>query len=92
MKCSNCNSTSYIVNHHLSYEPEKTILLCKACHKKWHKKHPNIICPKDKNKSYFMMTLNEKTLRFLEGWYQLPIQDILRTLAAVDKATKETQL
>ena len=41
------------------------------------------------NKS-FMMTLNKNTLDFLVKWYQLPIQDVLRTLAAVDKAAKET--
>jgi hypothetical protein len=38
----------------------------------------------------FMMTLNRNTLHFLEGWYEMPIQDILRTLASVDKASKET--
>ena len=42
------------------------------------------------NKS-FNMTLNQNTLNFLERWYQLPIQEILRVLATVDKAAKETQ-
>ena len=38
----------------------------------------------------FMMSMNQKTIDFLVEWYDLPIQDVLRTLAAVDKATKET--
>ena len=40
------------------------------------------------NKS-FMMTLNKKTHDFLCGWYQLPIQDVLRTLAATEKKSLE---
>jgi len=39
----------------------------------------------------FMMSLDQKTLDFLVKWYQLPIQDILRVLASVDKAGKEAQ-
>ena len=40
------------------------------------------------NKS-FQMTLSQSTLNFLEGWYELPIQEILRVLATVDKQTKQ---
>ena len=36
-----------------------------------------------------MMSLDQKTLDFLVKWYQLPIQDILRVLASVDKADKQ---
>ena len=36
----------------------------------------------------FMMSLDQKTLDFLVKWYQLPIQDILRVLAAVDQQEK----
>ena len=42
-----------------------------------------------KEKKSFMMTLNKRTLDFLVEWYGLPIQDVLRTLAAVDKAGKQ---
>ena len=39
----------------------------------------------------FMMTMDKQTLDFLVAWYGLPRQEVLRLLAAVDKATKETQ-
>ena len=39
----------------------------------------------------FCMSLNQNTLNFLEGWYQMPIQDILRVLATVDKVAKESK-
>ena len=42
-------------------------------------------------KKSFCMTLNENTLHFLEGWYELPIQEILRVLATVDKQAKMEQ-
>jgi hypothetical protein len=39
----------------------------------------------------FQQTLNKQTKEFLERWYELPIQEILRTLATVDKTSKEAQ-
>jgi hypothetical protein len=39
----------------------------------------------------FQQTLDKETLEFLESWYNMPIQDILRTLAAVDRASKEAK-
>ena len=42
MKCEKCGSTKYIVNHHLKYKEihgfDKTILLCRSCHKILHNK------------------------------------------------------
>ena len=42
-------------------------------------------------KKGFYQTLDPKTRQFLERWYNLPIQDILRVLAAVDVQGKEAQ-
>ena len=39
----------------------------------------------------FQQTLDKKTLDFLVEWYELPIQDIVRTLATIDKTEKEKQ-
>ena len=50
-----------------------------------------MVMSKKENES-FMMTMDKKTLDFLVAWYGLPRQEVLRMLAAVDKATKETQL
>ena len=40
-------------------------------------------------KKGFFQTLDPQTRKFLERWYNLPIQDILRVLAAVDVKCKE---
>ena len=37
-----------------------------------------------KDTERFQQTLDRKTLEFLEKWYNLPIQQILRVLASVD--------
>jgi len=38
-KCELCNNNSnYCQNHHTSYEPEKTIVVCDVCHWKIHNK------------------------------------------------------
>ena len=37
-----------------------------------------------KDTERFQQTLDRKTLEFLEQWYNLPIQQILRVLASVD--------
>ncbi len=42
-KCNtkSCNKTD-LVDHHISYEPKEIIkVLCKSCHIKFHKKHPD---------------------------------------------------
>jgi hypothetical protein len=35
-KCSNCGTTENLVNHHVKYFPEETVVLCRKCHKKEH--------------------------------------------------------
>jgi len=35
-KCVDCGSTENLQEHHISYEPEKTVMLCVNCHKKRH--------------------------------------------------------
>lgn len=37
MKCKRCNKKN-VIKHHVCYEPEKTIWLCKSCHMKEHGK------------------------------------------------------
>lgn len=34
--CRICEEVAYRVKHHISYEPEETILICKSCHSKIH--------------------------------------------------------
>jgi len=35
--CSICGSENYVVEHHESYYPEKTIWVCRSCHQVIHK-------------------------------------------------------
>ena len=35
-KCQACHRVSFMHRHHLTYEPEETIEVCAACHKKIH--------------------------------------------------------
>lgn len=34
--CEICEAREKRIEHHISYEPEKTILICKSCHNKIH--------------------------------------------------------
>lgn len=36
MNCSICNSENNVINHHVSYKLNKTVLLCRKCHTKVH--------------------------------------------------------
>ena len=46
INCAVCNKRgekrSEIVEHHLDYYKEKTIWLCKSCHKQWHRNNKTI--------------------------------------------------
>ena len=42
-----------------------------------------------KDTKSFQQTLNKKTLNFLENWYNMKIQEILRLLAMADTKQKE---
>ena len=35
-KCSICESNTNLINHHLSYEPEIIVIVCKYCHYTMH--------------------------------------------------------
>lgn len=35
-KCASCGSTENVLTHHLSYEPEITVPLCRSCHGEVH--------------------------------------------------------
>ena len=37
MFCQNCEAVENLQKHHISYNPPKTISLCKICHQKQHK-------------------------------------------------------
>lgn len=44
IKCSLCSKSldrwsKNTINHHISYEPEKIIIVCRSCHRKIHSKH-----------------------------------------------------
>jgi hypothetical protein len=40
-KCERCGSTNEITRHHISYKPNRWIILCKKCHLKEHVKRSN---------------------------------------------------
>ena len=42
--CTECGSIINLVYHHISYDPEQLVVLCKSCHKKEHHKN-NILRP-----------------------------------------------
>ena len=48
MNCQICGSTKNVVNHHLSYDPEEIITVCRSCHRKTHNKI-KIVRPKNFN-------------------------------------------
>lgn len=35
-KCVKCGSTRFVVHHHVRYEPEEIILVCRVCHQNIH--------------------------------------------------------
>lgn len=43
IKCAVCNSTKGLISHHITYRPEKKIIVCRSCHNYIHilttKKH-----------------------------------------------------
>lgn len=45
--CTLCDSTSNIDNHHTSYEPEETVMLCRSCHQEVHKADSHELKPED---------------------------------------------
>ena len=41
-KCNECGSLYSLLNHHIQYEPVEIIkVLCRSCHVKFHKRHPD---------------------------------------------------
>lgn len=36
MNCIECGSTEQLVEHHVSYDPEDTVWMCRSCHIKLH--------------------------------------------------------
>ena len=55
MKCEICESIA-IQKHHISYFPEKTIVVCLICHKRIHfRKIPNYIQYKKGDPDFFYM-------------------------------------
>jgi len=47
-ECELCSATANIDEHHISYEPEKTILLCRSCHQEVHGAESHPLQPDDR--------------------------------------------
>ena len=46
-ECLECGSTENIDQHHTSYEPEETVMLCRSCHQSVHGDESHELHPSD---------------------------------------------
>lgn len=46
--CIKCNSQDNVEEHHISYVPEETVMLCHSCHKRVHSNPQSEYHPKQK--------------------------------------------
>jgi hypothetical protein len=44
-KCVKCDSRKNVVEHHVKYEPEKTVMLCASCHGEAHSRDDHEFAP-----------------------------------------------
>jgi len=59
MACAVCGSKKNLVVHHISYKPERTIIVCASCHYKIHFTPWKI--PRDK---WYILGIPERSYRF----------------------------
>lgn len=52
--CQLCGATGKLVNHHISYIPERILVVCPKCHSKIHAIYPDI-CPKIKRSDWLIV-------------------------------------
>lgn len=65
-ECIECGSVENLDEHHTSYEPEKTVILCRACHQSVHGADSHRLKPSDDSKDTTIM-INRSVKRQIES-------------------------
>lgn len=96
-ECELCGYKEHLVNHHISYVPERIIVVCPSCHTKIHKLDANILLQPERTKKEFLIlqrVLCDARLpnEFLDK-YRTPeyLKKIGRPLASTEEMRQKAQ-